>query len=231
MTDDGSARRPARPTPWQSLGISEAEYWNRFYATRHADLEAPSSFAQWCMERLRPDLDLFELGCGNGRDARFFAERGLRVTACDRSDVAIAALTAAASSRAFRHPPVFLVADMASLPAPPAPLDVVYSRFTLHAVPADAASSALAWSHRSLAPGGRLVIEARSVAGSLYGKGTEVERDAFIHDGHYRRFLRRDELLAELTALGFTIDEAIESAGLAIYKDDDPVVIRVLARR
>src|SRR5262245_8051610 len=64
---------------------SEDAYWNAFYRDRHADLEAPSSFATHVLSKLGAGALLFELGCGNGRDALFFASKGLRVVACDRS--------------------------------------------------------------------------------------------------------------------------------------------------
>ncbi len=221
----------------QGTPAAESAYWNRFYSEAHQELQAPSSFAVHVTDELglaRPGLRLFELGCGNGRDALFFASRGLLVTACDRSEVAVQALQGRPDleSRArFAHRPEFLAADFLELDAAyrgPSP-DLVYSRFTLHAVPVSVQSAALAWARRALAPGGKLLVEVRSVNGSLYGKGQEVERDAFIHDGHYRRFVRIDELTSELTGLGFAIDSAIEASGVAVYKDDDPVVIRLVA--
>jgi hypothetical protein len=120
---------------------------------------------------------------------------------------------------------------MAALPDLATPVDVVYSRFTLHAVTAEEASAALRWAHRNLAPGGRFLAEARSVQGSLYGQGIEVARDTFLHHDHRRRFLRADELRAELAQIGFAVAELIEAAGLARHRDDDPVVIRVEAVR
>lgn len=217
-----------------SVSATEDEYWNQFYSHAHHELEAPSSFALHVVEAMAQGQRLFELGCGNGRDALFFASRGLQVTACDRSRVAVETLKARPDLGRFRHRPEFLVADFAELdqafrPGPGEAPDLVYSRFTLHAVPADVQAAALGWSRRALRPGGRLLIEVRSVKGSLYGKGEPVERDAFIHDGHYRRFVRIEELTSELSALGFAIESATEASGVAVYRDDDPVVIRLVA--
>jgi SAM-dependent methyltransferase len=213
----------------------EDAYWNSFYAGRHPDLENPSSFARLVLTKVQPEGLLFELGCGNGRDALFFAAQGQRVVACDRSQVAINLLNDRPDLDKFRHRPRFLQADFAELhrvyDKGQEPLDAIYSRFTLHAVPVEIQHAALAWSAEHLRASGQLLIEVRSVEGSLYGKGEQVERDAFIHDGHYRRFLRKDELSAELEALGLDIVEVIESAGLAVYKDDDPVLIRLTARK
>lgn len=219
---------------WHKAGVSSTDddaYWNRFYSHRQVEIEVPSSFALHVAGQLQAGTTLFELGCGNGRDALYFASRGVKVTACDRSQVAVASLQARPELAAFPHRPEFLAADFQQLDTAyqgPAP-QVVYSRFTLHAVPATVQTTALSWARRTLAPGGSLFIEARSVKGSLYGQGEPQERDAFIHDGHYRRFLRIEELLAELTGLGFAIGSATESSGVAVYHQDDPVVIRVAA--
>ncbi len=208
------------------------EYWDRFYASADASLDLPSSFAQESLGRISPDDLLMELGCGNGRDALFFAADGVRVLGCDQSETAIQLLNERVKTFEFNHAPVFLVADFARLGDEYGKdFDVVYSRFTLHAVPKQQASRALLWSHTNLRPGGMLLIEARSVAGSLYGKGRPLEPDAFLHDGHYRRFLRMNELCKELREIGFEIQESVESDGLAVYRDDDPVVIRIVALR
>jgi SAM-dependent methyltransferase len=213
----------------------EDAYWNAFYAGRHPDIENPSSFARLVLTKLEPGARMFELGCGNGRDALFFAQQGVRMTACDRSAVAIKLLNERPDLASFPHRPRFIEADFARLTdvhdATHEPLDAVYSRFTLHAIPADIQSAALRWAADHLRPGGQLLVEVRSVKGSLYGKGEQVERDAFIHDGHYRRFLRLEELTAEVEGLGLEVVEATEAAGVAVYKDDDPVVIRLTARK
>lgn len=220
---------PARLAP-----LDDSKYWNRFYAAAHHDIETPSTFAQLVAGRVSTGAVLFELGCGNGRDALFFATQEMQVIACDTAAVAIETLSARPDLERFTHRPRFFVGDMAELgDLHRGELDAVYSRFTLHAVSRADASAALAWASRSLRPGGRLFIEVRSVLSSLYGKGEPVtdDRDSFIHGGHRRRFVRKDELLAELGGLGFVARDVVESAGLAIYKDDDPVVIRVDAER
>jgi hypothetical protein len=172
------------------------------------------------------------------------------VVALDLSHASIARLQAAidqshshsdsgASSAGLAEHVTFVEADFSNLPVnvtePPLSIpsvSVVYSRFTLHAIDAQAQSRALRWSWNALSKGGLLAIEVRSVLGSLYGKGSPVEgeRDAFVH-GHYRRFLRHDEPIAELRDLGFEIAYDDERSGVAVFGDDDPVVLRVIARK
>lgn len=208
------------------------DYWDSYYSQPHPDISEPSSFARFCLDHMAPGNTLFELGCGNGRDALFFARHGLRVAACDQSPIAIASLRRHVETNGvYRFPPSFIERRFSELDPLNAVEDAVYSRFTLHAIAADEASTVLRWAGAALRPGGRMFIEARSVLGDLYGVGEPAGRDAFIHDGHFRRFIRRDELIEELATVGLVTIETVEERGLAVYHEDDPVVVRVVAVR
>ena len=223
-------KEAVRPSPAPDAWT---EYWNQFYAGEHPEIEQPSSFARSCLGRLPQRGTILEIGCGNGRDALFFAANGLRVLACDPSSVAIDRLSdRAARDNGLPVMPRFFTSSISTLPARlDEPVDAVYLRFVLHAVPRDEASRAIRWARDHLAADGVVLAEARSVLGDLYGVGTPLGDDAFEQDGHYRRFIRSEELVAELRDSGFVIDDLVESDGLAALGADDPVVIRVVARR
>jgi hypothetical protein len=99
----------------------------------------------------------------------------------------------------------------------------------LHAIPAAAENRTFAWVRAHLRQGGVFVAEARSVKGDMFGVGKCIGPDEYVN-GHYRRFLRMEVIRAKLERLGFTIDLMIEEKGVAVYKDDDPVVLRFIAR-
>jgi SAM-dependent methyltransferase len=109
-------------------------------------------------------------------------------------------------------------------------VDAVYSRFTLHSVDAEAEARVLDVAWRLLGPGGQLLLEARTVNDPLYGKGTEVGRHEFITD-HYRRHIDAQELLTSVLERGFLLHFFHESDGLAVYQDEDPVVVRMALLR
>lgn len=212
--------------------MTSQTYWDDFYEQPHPDLAEPSSFARVCQSLLAPGESVFEIGCGNGRDALYLARSGLRVFASDPSHAALAVIRSRVDREPFPHPPRLIARPMDDLDDRHAgELDAVYTRFVLHAVTAEVASAGLRWAARNLRPGGRLLIEVRSVLGSLYGMGQPAGRDAFIHDGHYRRFIRAHELCEEILGVGFQIDDLVEAGGVAVRADDDPVVIRVFATR
>lgn len=224
----------------------EAKHWVEYYMHGGPQIGDPSPFAVDMRGRVPSEGVLVELGCGTGRDAWFFARCGIKVRAVDLCEVAIGELQkqAATYQTDRNNVPQFVVHDFTRFGEDAfagEAVTTVYSRFTLHSIPKKSASRALSWAYRRLAPGGQLMIEARSVLDPLCGKGEKAGPDEWLDpkDKHYRRFLRVAELLAELRSYGFQINEAAdvkESAGLAVFVKngvviDDPVVIRVCARK
>lgn len=205
----------------------DKQYWIDFYKKGEVPTES-SSFAASVLPLIPKDTVLFELGCGNGRDAFYFARNGINVVATDLAETVV-------DLRTPNGNPEFVCGDFTNLATPfreSVQIGVIYSRFTLHSVPAEGASRTLKWAFSNLKPGGVFFIEVRSVKDPMYGKGTAVEgqKDAFINT-HYRRFVRKDELVAEMEQLGFELETVIEEDNLAVYKDDNPVVIRIHARK
>ncbi len=204
--------------------IDNRAYWNQYYKNRICS-EEPSPFAQYVATLVQPGRKLVELGCGNGRDAVYFASQGLLVTALDLSLEAIETLSARNIPGAQFICADFIAADCHA----PSCYDYAYSRFTLHAINQKQETMLLRAMFRSLKPGGKLFIEVRSVNDPLFGKGRQLERNAFFYDNHYRRFIVLSELLDHLQAEGYRVEYARESTGFAPYGNDDPPVIRVVA--
>ena len=206
--------------------IDNRDYWNRYYQEGVCPM-APSPFAQYVETLVEPGRTLVDLGCGNGRDALYFAALGLSVTAIDLSDAAITALRAQGGDN-----PHFLCGDFINDPIhQPASYDYAYSRFTIHAINRQQERRLLLAMHRAIKPGGKFFIEVRGVHDPLYGKGKPQEKNAFFYNNHYRRFIVMDELVESLQDVGFYVEYAQERTGFAPYGNDDPPVIRIVARR
>lgn len=90
-------------------------------------------------------------------------------------------------------------------------------------------------SFRLLKNGGILAIEARGKKNSLYQKGQEVQKDAFIYEQHYRRFLDFDNSIDEIKNIcgsgSFDILFSAEERGFAPYKNEDDYFIRIIAKK
>ena len=204
--------------------IDNTAYWNQYYHNQICSTQ-PSPFAQYVSTLVEPGKTLVDLGCGNGRDALFFAGQGLDVLAIDLSRAAVNQLNQNPVDHAR-----FLCGDfIASDAHKPDSYDYAYSRFTIHAINQKQESMLLQAMFRALKPGGKFFVEVRSVNDPLYGKGKAVERNAFFYDNHYRRFIVRDELVQAFEHCGFRVEYAKEQTGFAPYGNDDPPVIRMVA--
>ena len=63
-------------------------HWNEYYK-KDGIPSYPSPFAKYVANQLNGEQNILEIGCGNGRDAKFFSAQGHNVTGIDRSNEAI----------------------------------------------------------------------------------------------------------------------------------------------
>lgn len=206
----------------------DTEYWNSYYALNKAPSNA-SLFAVWTYETYIKQKrgKLLELGTGNGRDSIFFYDKGCNVLGVDASNTAIDIL----QTRKFNTNKIeFVCDDFVSLTSSfDSDFDYVYSRFSLHAINKKQENLLIDEVYKALKDGGYFFVEARSIKDEIYGKGERVAKDSYIYDGHFRRFLRIENLCTKMKEVGFSIVYAKENRGFAPFEETDPCVIRVVA--
>ena len=108
--------------------------------------------------------------------------------------------------------------------------DYVYSRFTLHAISEYQEDQLLNNMKTFLSNDGVFFVEARTVNDDLYGKGIRVNKNAFIYDDHYRRFIDANEFRLKLERMKFEILLFEEKTGFSKTESSDPVLLRCIAR-
>lgn len=206
----------------QKVDFGRDGHWSEYYSSGAAPAK-PSPFAEFVQSSLDSPVKLLEVGCGNGRDASFFAGQGHVVSALDPSASAIDACRVADRNGEINYLQGTLPEVVNVLPND---FDVVYSRFAIHAMTLPEEERLLASLSSVLAPGARVFIECRSINDPMAAQGEVVSQTERI-SGHYRRFIVKDELEARLRSNGFKINAIVESSGLAVFGSEDPVVIRV----
>ena len=204
------------------------EYWNGYYSKSLAPSES-STFANFCKkEYIKDNKLILEIGCGNGRDSFFFAKTNQLISIDSSETVILKNIQYAAAKgidgidfkSGFFGDPHLIIDDC---------VDYVYSRFVLHAMDEDFENSVIATSSKILKPGGLFLAEFRTTKDPLSKAGISIGDNEKITD-HYRRFIDASTIVSKLDLAGFEVLYSVESDGLAVYKDDNPVVARVVAR-
>ena len=175
--------------------------WITFYENKKAPLE-PSSFAKFIMKRGVPGNDLIDLGCGNGRDTYHLADRYSAL------GVDPATCPDKVGWARFTQAPWQSMAEKIKL------ADIVYSRFFLHSIPPEEVAEIIRLTPRYF------VAEARHVGDS-----------PAVYPEHERHYVDGQLLLDILADNGFVVHFYEMGRGLAPYKNEDPLLMRVIAKR
>jgi SAM-dependent methyltransferase len=179
-------------------------YWEHFY--REIKITpTPSSFALFC-RGFMPDMSyVLDIGCGNGRDAKYFDLEGMEVCAIDIVGF---------------NSPIFIKYDLnekKKLFGFNFKFNFVYCRFMLHSVPEDIEDYIIKEAWNILSKGGMFCIEARSDKGEIQT------------EDHYRRLINIDNLINKLSR--FDILYKLEQRGLAVNDEENPMIIRLICRK
>lgn len=204
-----------------------SRHWEDFYATRAGEVPAePTSFARWVAGHEHRPTSLLDLGSGTGRDAVWFAEQGVSVLGCDYSQLALRYAEERAaeqgSSATFRPLDLYDLRQalaVGALLGREAGVDAVYARFFVDALE-DGGRRNLWRFSRSVLSGtrGRVFLEFR----------TEATEHTF--GAHYRNFVPPEVACSELEFYGFRIEHCEDGHGLAVLREEDPRVCRIIAR-
>lgn len=204
------------------------EYWEKYYKSNKA-LSEPSLFAKFVLKNYIKENDfLIELGCGNGRDSFYFAHYGISIIAIDQCKSEIDILNK--KNNIFNLK--FICKDFSKFNIM-RPVNHIYSRFSLHSISEKEEDKVIKWAYKKLQKNGYLLIEARGKKNELFKLGIPVqgETNAYIYDGHYRRFIDIKKFCNKLKSIGFIIRLAKEQSGFAPFGNTNYKFIRVIASK
>lgn len=203
---------------------TQRAYWDDYYAHRGGPA-LPSQFATFAAGELDQPHRIVEFGCGNGRDALFFAGHGHEVVGVDASDRAIERCTERAKELGLIA--TFLTSrvdgpGLSQRIGGSGRPSMVYARFFLHAITDDEQRAFLECSHDVTRPGDLMAVEFRTTRDRTSPKMTER---------HFRRFIEPAGFQLEAMEHGFRTSYAVEGFGFAKYRWDDAHVARCLLTR
>ena len=207
-----------------SFDKERIHHWDEYYKKDNAP-SFPSPFAEYVANKLNTQQNILEIGCGNGRDSRFFSSKCHQVTGLDRSGKAIELCKSLYSEEPIEF---FFGAITDIAKTNKKKYDLIYTRFVIHAMSLSEELEMLKISYKLLNKDGQFFIECRSINDPLSSQGKILSHTERIY-GHYRRFIILEEFIQRLIQIGFEVIYSIENRGLAKFETEDPVVIRVNA--
>jgi len=206
-------------------------YRDTFYSGEMpVELEEPSPFARLVAKRLQQNMQVIDIGCGNGRDSIFFLQMGFGVTALDGSPVAIHRLCQRESKFEInKNSFVLNFEDVQEVKLSAAYFKskfavtgiVIYARFFLHAISQTAQKSFFNWVSEVLRPGDLIFLEYRS---------PQLNID-FVMGIHFRRLVEANSIIDLLRSMEFEMIECDSSANFAPFKGEIAMVSRTIARK
>ena len=207
------------------------QYWNNFY--KEFQKYTPSQFCVSVMTDLPEDAVIVELGSGNGRDSLYFASQGFTVLALDLSEVAVEACQHYCEAQGL-DAALFVQADLTDANAVARAVEkaraksasgalVFYSRFVMHSLDESQQQLFLQALSSCSHPEDVIYFEFRST-----GDGS-LEKH---FGGHYRRYVNTNDFEDDLLNIaGFGVAYSITGQGMAKYKEEDPIVSRIIAEK
>jgi SAM-dependent methyltransferase len=214
---------------WTRGNVSNRDHWWPFYfgSGGRTVSDQPSPFATWVHEREPGSAAIVDIGSGTGRDSLWFARQGHDVLGLDYIPAAteLSGKAAAAEGLPARfvtfnlhdvRQVLAMGGELAHREEPP----VLYARFLVHAVQDEARQALWRMANMCLRRGGSFYLEFRTDAN---------EREEKVYGEHFRRYLPGDAVVAEIEKWGGRVTFREEGHGLAVYKDEDPHVCRLVA--
>ena len=194
-----AVQQPGRP------GVEQRLHWEatfRSYPDRYGVEASEPACATLGALLAVGARDLLELGSGQGRDALFFAQAGLTVTAADFAPIAISTVAEKAQALGVPERVSAVECDVREqLPFPDQAFDACYSHMLFCMALTEAELHSLAseiW--RVLRPDGLCVYTARTSLDPDCGRGTPLGGNLYELDGFVVHFFTRD--LVERIAAG-----------------------------
>ncbi len=200
-------------------------YWDRYY-NKSISPSKPTAFAIYCKKFLKNYKNsLFDIGCGNGRDAIYFNKHKIDCYGYDKSYQAIKILKKKYKKNADR----FVNTDFSKFDYSKLKKKFsVYSRFSIHSINKEKELNFFRNINKSKNIE-YLFIEVRTIYDELYGVGKKLKKNEFL-TSHYRRFID-PKILKKQIKKKFSIKLFKIDRNFAKYKNENPLVLRIIAKK
>ena len=171
---------------------------------------------------------LIDIGCGDARDTIFFFKKGFNVLGLDKSSIIIKNNKIKYSGEEKIN---FLNKDINFFSFKKLKkFDYIYLRFFFHTISENTEKILMKNIKEIIKKNTIIMLEFRTDKDPLMMKGKVISFNERFTD-HYRRFINVDDLIARFKNLNFKVLYKIERKNLAIHKNDNPVLCRLIIKK
>ena len=208
-------------------------YWDKFYQSKKFFYKS-SNFARFLYKKkfINKKSKIIELGCGDGRDTFFFANKVNKIYAFDKSSNIIKQNIYFGKKSNFKNL-VFQNIDIQKkkffIKIEKLNFNVLYARFFLHSIN-EKIENKLLNALETLNVKFTIFLEFRTIHDNLMKKGKKISFNERITD-HYRRYINVDDFLNKLDEKKFKIIYKMQRTNLSKYKNDNPHLCRLILKK
>lgn len=171
--------------------MKETNYWKNKWLNRPC--EPANSFARRAYKLIEKKKlkTLLDLGCGDGRDAVFFADKGLAVTAVDFSESGLNKL------KAKNGKIKCLLKDIRKMNFNKNSFEVIFAHLSLQYFDDRTTEKIFEKAYRILKKGGLFFVKCKSADDPLFGQGKKIGENMY-RKGHLRHFFTQEYMAEKL---------------------------------
>lgn len=170
----------------------EKEYWKNEWLNRPEERKNSFAVRAFSLIKNKKFKKILDLGCGDGRDSKYFAQKGFDVMCVDFSKTGIDKV------KQYNIKNIKAVKkNIQDISFSKNYFDVVYAHLSLHYFDDKTTNKIINKIYNILKPGGYFFIKCKSVEDSLYGVGDKVGENMY-RKSHLRHFFTKEYMKEKL---------------------------------
>jgi len=210
------------------MKINDIRYWNNFYKDNKV-LNRKSNFAFFIKKKfIKNNINILEVGTGNGRDAFYLSKIYNSIIAIDQSFSAIKENNLKAKrlridNLTFKKLDVDNILNIKDRNK----IDLIYARFFIHSINLKKENLFIKNLSKFKKQNLYIALEFRTIKDKLMNMGKKISRYERITD-HYRRFVNTEDLKKKFLKYGFKTLYQKSGINLSKTRTENPHLTRII---
>jgi tellurite methyltransferase len=177
--------------------MSTKEYWNNEWVNKENISMNNYAKKVFRIIRNKKPKNMLDIGCGNGKDAVYFAKKGIKVTATDFSESGINLLKKDINTNKIKNIKPILT-DIRKQNFKKNSYNVVYAHLSLHCFDDKETTKIFNEIYRIMKKNGLFFVKCKSTDDARFGVGIKIGENIWVKGTHIRHFFDKNYMKAKL---------------------------------